>query len=194
VPEGRRPDRVHLAAGQGRHDLGSVVAEDVDDGRCRDAAGWVPVAVGPVHRVVGHRQRLEARVPASAASGAEVPVEVSLHVRRDGQRIITSTARSQVLLTLDGQVVARSSGSSGATLAVPLQLRAGSVRPGQVVPSTVHLVGCTAGAAGSAQPLPPGRYGVVAVLAYGEDALNTSAGDAGGRFQVVSRPAPITVT
>jgi hypothetical protein len=154
------------------------------------SCGLVPVSTGPAADLVV----LEAQVPASAASGAEVPVEVSLHVRRDGQRIITSTARSQVLVARDGQVVARSSGSSTSRPAVPLQLRAGSVWPGQVVPRTVRLVGCTGDAPRSVTSLPPGRYAVVAVLAYGEDALNVSASGAGGRFQVVSPPAPITVT
>jgi hypothetical protein len=149
----------------------------------------VPVSTGPATDLVV----LQVDAPASATSGAEVPVRVSLHVRRDGPRIVTTTARSEILVVHDGQVVA-GSGTSDGRLAVPLPLRAGAVRPGQVLPGTVRLAGCATGAGGSAEPLPPGRYGIVAVLAYGEDALNTSAGGAGGRFQLVSRPVPLQVT
>ena len=74
------------------------------------------------------------------------------------------------------------------------------------MPETVRLSGCATGAGGSAEPLPPGRYGIVAVLAYGQDALNSSVdggaagvvsatgGGGSGQFQVVSRPVPIDVT
>jgi hypothetical protein len=125
-----------------------------------------------------------------------------VHVRRDGPRIVTTSTRSQLLVVRDGRVVGTSP-PSASRLAVPLPLRAGAVRPGQVVPETVRLSGCATAAGGSAEPLPPGRYGIVAVLAYGQDALNSSAGGAvaadgasggAGRFQLVSPPAPLVVT
>jgi hypothetical protein len=161
----------------------------------------VPVSTGPAADLVV----VEASAPASAPSGATVPVRVSLHVRRDGPRIVTTTARSQLLVVRDGQVVGTSP-PPASRLSVPLPLRAGAVRPGQVVPETVRLSGCATSAGGSVQPLPPGRYGIVAVLAYGQDALSSSADGGVGaraagpgagssrRFHLVSRPAPIDVT
>jgi hypothetical protein len=143
-----------------------------------------PVSTGPASNVA----ELRATVPATAASGDEVQAQVSLHVRKDGGRIVALAARSQLLVVRGRHVVAES--APGSTLEVPLQLRAGAVRRTQVVPDTVRLVGC---APGQSQPLPPGTYGVVAVLAYGQDPLNAAAGGGAGRFQLVSPTASLTV-
>jgi hypothetical protein len=144
----------------------------------------LPVSTGPASGVA----ELRVAVPATATSGSEVPAQVSLHVRNDGGRIVAAAARSELLVVRGHDVVAVA--ASRSTLEVPLQLRAGAVRRAQVVPATVRLVGC---APGGARPLPPGRYGVVAVLAYGQDPLNAAAGGGGRQSQLVSAPASLTV-
>src|SRR4029079_15455303 len=81
VPGGPEPvtagdHGVDLAAGKGRDDLGPRVAHQVDDGGRGDATGRVPVTVGPVHRVVGHRELLEAVVTSRRAMAVAVrPVQ-----------------------------------------------------------------------------------------------------------------------
>jgi hypothetical protein len=148
----------------------------------------LPVSSGPASSVA----ELRVAVPGTVPSGGEVQAQVSLHVRHDGGRIVAVAAHSQLLVVRGRDVVAVSApvSASGSTLQVPLQLRAGAVRRAQVVPDTVRLVGC---APGASQPLPPGRYGVVAVLAYGQDPLNAAAAGGAHQFQLVSAPASLTV-
>jgi hypothetical protein len=143
----------------------------------------LPVSSGPASSVA----ELRVAVPGTVQSGGEVQAQVSLHVRHDGGRIVAVAARSQLLVVRGRDVVAVS--APGSTLQVPLQLRAGAVRRAQVVPDTVRLVGC----APASQPLPPGRYGVVAVLGYGQDPLNAAAAGGAHQFRLVSAPASLTV-
>jgi hypothetical protein len=160
----------------------------------------VPSSSGPAANLA----KLSLKAPEIAASGATVPVTVTLRVLSDGIRIITTAAASDVLIVQDGRVVGRSA-ALRPHLAVPLQLRRGADRPAQVVPDTVRLAGCPAGSGAddAKRPaLPRGRYSLVAVLGYGTDALNnavdgptaSSSGVAGQRgFELVSDPVPVTV-
>lgn len=162
---------------------GKPTNSDLPEG-CRQ----LPVSSGPASSVA----ELRVAVPGTVPSGGEVQAQVSLHVRHDGGRIVAVAARSQLLVVRGREVVAVSASvsASGSTLQVPLQLRAGAVRRAQVVPDTVRLVGC---APDASQPLPPGRYGVVAVLGYGQDPLNAAASGGAHQFRLVSAPASLTV-
>jgi hypothetical protein len=152
------------------------------------SCGDIPVSSGPAADLVS----LQISAPGSAGYGAEVAVQVSVVVHADGGRIITDPSRSLVLVTLGDQVVGRVAEPEPG-LPVPLPLTAGTVRPAQVVPGSVRLAGCPTGPTGERTPLPPGRYGLVAVLGYGQDRLYAQAGS-GGRFLLVSDPAWVTAT
>ena len=151
------------------------------------ACGTVPPSSGPASAV----STLRVSAPVSAAAGTEVPVQVSVVVRTDGGRILTDASRSQLLVTKDGTVVGRAR-ATGSALLVPLQLTAGAVRPAQVVPGSVRLSACASGAS-TGSDLPPGQYGIVAVLGYGQDPFNAAPEGSAGAFALVSDPAPLTV-
>jgi hypothetical protein len=165
------------------------------------SCGDVPSSSGPAANLA----KLSLKAPETAASGATVPVTVTVQVLSDGIRIITTAAASDVLIVQDGRVVGRSA-ALRPHLAVPMQLRRGADRPAQVVPDTVRLAGCPAGSGAddAKRPaLPTGRYSLVAVLGYGTDSLNnavdgptaSSSGMAGQRgFTLVSDPVPVTVS
>src|SRR4051812_40685585 len=151
--------------------------------------GSIPTSSGPA----GDLATLQVSAPESGLSGGVIAVLVSVVVQADGPRVVTDPTRSLLLLTLGDQVVGRAA-DPAAGLPVPLPLRAGTVRPAQAVPGSMVLAGCPTGPAGERAPLPPGSYGVVAVLGYGQDQLNgTPAGGPGGQFQLVSQPVWITV-
>ncbi len=153
--------------------------------------GPIPVSSGPASSLA----ELRLSAASTAAGGADVAVRSALHVLADGQRIITGPSMSQLLITQRGEVVGKSDVAQP-DLAVPLVLRAGADRPVQVLPASVRMSGCPAGAgADSRAPLPAGEYGIVAVLGYRQDSLNSAVdGGPGGRqFYLVSSPASITV-
>jgi hypothetical protein len=150
--------------------------------------GPIPASSGPASAVAA----LRVSAPVSAATGTDVPVQVSVVVRAEGGRILTDASRSELLVTKDGAVVGRTA-STGSALLVPVQLSAGAVRPAQVVPASVHLRGCSSGDSGPGSALPPGQYGIVAVLGYGQDPLNAAPEGSAGAFALVSDPSPVTV-
>jgi hypothetical protein len=149
--------------------------------------GTVPVSSGPASAVA----RLTVSAPSTARAGSSVPVESRIEVTNDAPRIITASTGSRILIVRGGRVVGASTG--GSAPAVPLPLRAGTTRPAQALPESVHLAGCTVDAKGA--ELPPGEYALVGVLAYGGDPMNNAQdGGAGSRsFVLVSAPVPITV-
>jgi hypothetical protein len=151
--------------------------------------GDVPVSSGPASDLA----TLQVSAPATASSGTLVAIQVSVAVHADGGRVITEPSRSLILVTRGDQVVGRVAEPERG-LPVPLPLRAGTVRPAQVVPSSARLSGCPSGPSGERAPLPPGSYGIVAVLGYGQDRLNLAQRGSGREFVLVSEPAPITVT
>jgi hypothetical protein len=154
------------------------------------SCGAIPVSSGPASSLA------ELRVSASstAAAGGTVTVQSALHVTSDGQRIITGPSMSNLLITRDGFVVGKSDAAQS-DIAVPLVLRAGATRPVQVVPASIEMSGCAADVGGNRPPLPAGEYGIVAVLGYRLDPLNSAVdgGPGGGQFHLVSKPAMITV-
>ena len=179
------------------------------------ACAPVPVSTGPARAVA----TLVLTAPGSAAGGSTIAVSASLQAAGDGTRIVTDSARSDVLIIADGVVVGRAGGLRD-TLAVPLSLQAG-VRAVLAVPSHLRMAGCggTTGTSLTGPALPAGSYQLVAVLGYSSDALysgvdggvtaNAASGggaDSGsppaGRtlgpggsraFVLVSQPVPITV-
>ena len=152
------------------------------------SCGRVPGSTGPAARLAD----LRVTAPASAAAGATIAVQVVVDVHADGPRIITVPAASRLLITRGATVVGASEPGSGPA-EVPLPLTAGTTRPAQAAPAALTLVGC-AGADGSTQkPLPPGTYGVVAVVAYGQDPLQGAASGGAKQFALVSAPWAISV-
>jgi hypothetical protein len=119
-------------------------------------------------------------------------VQVTVDVLADGQRIITVPASSRLLLTRGTSVVGTSDPGVGPA-GVPLPLSAGATRPAQAVPGTIKLVGCDNADGTAGRPLSPGSYGVVAVLAYGQDPLQGAAGGNAKVFTLVSPPSAVVV-
>ena len=142
-----------------------------------------PLAKGPADTLVV----VAISGPTSAASGSTVTVSSQLVVLSDGSRIVLTAQGSSLEVLRGSSVVARTPTPAGAD--VPLPLRAGASYPGQTLPTQVTLVGC------DGTPLPPGTYGLRAVVAYGGDPLNNANGSAGGsgRFVFVSDP-PVELT
>ncbi len=137
-----------------------------------------PTARGPADNLVV----VAVSGPATAASGSTVTVSSRLVVISNGSRVVLTSHGSSVEVLRGSTVVARTPAPAGPD--VPLPLTAGASYPGQTLPSQVSLVGC------DGSPLPPGSYGLRAVVAYGGDPLGTAPGDAGGagRFVLVSDP------
>lgn len=124
--------------------------------------------------------------PMSAAPGASITVVTQLAVRADGPRIVLRPETSGLQVLRGHTVVTRAVGEPGS--AVPLQLRAGQQRPAQTVPARIALVGC------DGTPLPPGSYGLQAVVGYGSDPMNGAAGAQAGDFTLVSVPVPLIIS
>lgn len=113
-------------------------------------------------------------------------MSAQLVVISSGQRIVLSGLGSAVEILRGSTVVGRAAGPAGAD--VPLPLTAGASYPGQTLPTQVPLVGC------DGTPLPPGAYGLRAVVTYGGDPLNGApAGGGAGSFVLVSDP-PVDLT
>jgi hypothetical protein len=146
------------------------------------------VSTGPASDLV--TVRLSA--PTSARAGETITVRPTLDVQRAGPRIISQPATSRILVTKDGAVVG-STPQGQAGQGIPVILSTGAARPAQAVPTQVTLTGCSAGSGGPGDPLPPGRYGLVAVLSYGQDPLQGAADGSGRAFQLVSEPSVLTV-
>ena len=125
--------------------------------------------------------------PATAPSGSTVTVSSQLVVLSDGSRVVLTPQGSSLEVLRGSTVVARTPAPSGAD--VPVALSAGASYPAQTLPTQVVLVGC------DGTPLPAGRYGLRAVVAYGGDPLNGAVGGAGGagRFVLLSDP-PVDLT
>jgi hypothetical protein len=154
------------------------------------SCGSIPASTGPASQLA----ELRVAVDTSAAPDATVSVRSTLHVRSDGQRIITGPS-SKLLITQHGVVVGKSDAAQH-DLAVPLALRAGATRPVQVLPASIRMSGCPAQVGGHDRPpLSPGEYAIVAVLGYRLDPLNSAVdgGQAHGLFYLVSEPAAITI-
>lgn len=166
----------------------STSGGSVSTSPARSGCGSVPASSGPAAAVA----TLRVSAPFTATPGAELAVRTTLQVRSDGPRIIVGPALSDLLVVRDGVVVGRSGGVRPQVL-VPLALRGGTTRQVQVVPASVRMSGCGEGAA----PLAAGRYELVAVLGYRQDALNSGADGArspgGTQFQLVSDPVVVTV-
>ncbi|HEY2043933.1 MAG TPA: hypothetical protein VGH11_14740 [Jatrophihabitans sp.] len=162
--------------------------------------GQLPVSSGPASSIA----QVHLTGPATAAPGATISVQATLKVTTGGPRIVTGPSLSSLLITQGNRVVGKSGGARPDYL-MPLPLPSGSVKPLQVVPTSITLTACASAAAGSgAAALPAGSYALVAVLGYHVDALNNAAdggpGPAtgsnpatGGTFYLVSDPLPITV-
>jgi hypothetical protein len=129
---------------------------------------------------------VEVTPPVPAAEGASITVVTQLAVRSDGPRIVLRPDTSRLQVLRDDTVVAVALGESGS--AVPLQLRAGQRRPAQTVPGRIALVGC------DDTPLPPGSYGLQAVVGYGNDPMNGAEGGQAGGFTLVSVPVPLVIS
>ena len=124
--------------------------------------------------------------PASAAPGASITVVTRLEVHSDGPRIVLRPETSTLQVLRGDTVLTRAVGGPGS--AVPLQLRAGQQRPAQTVPGRIALVGC------DGTPLPPGSYGLQAVVGYGNDPLNGAEGGQAGDFSLVSVPVALVIS
>jgi hypothetical protein len=143
----------------------------------------VPPSSGPAS--IGARL-IVVPTPTVAAGGGTIRVRAQVEIENAGGRIVTDPGRSELLITRRGRVVGRSGGAPG--LAVPVVLRAGTIRPAQALPDSARLVGA------DGADLEPGEYAVVGVLAYGSDPLHTAPpGGAGRAFALVSEPVPITI-
>lgn len=152
----------------------------------RGAAGCParPPSAGPA----GSAVVVAISAPATAAAGSTVPVSSRLVVLSDGPRIVLRPQSSALEVLRGGAVVARTVGTTGPD--VPMPLSAGASFPGQPLPPQVALVGCD----GSA--LAPGTYQLRAAVGYGSDPLNGApgGGSAGsGSFVLVSDP-PLDLT
>jgi hypothetical protein len=118
--------------------------------------------------------------PPTASVGSTVTVSAELVVLSSGPRIVLAGHGSAVEILRGSAVVGRAAGPAGADVALPLT--AGASYPGQTLPTQVPLVGC------DGAPLPPGAYGLRAVVAYGGDPLNAAPGGVTGSFVLVSDP------
>jgi hypothetical protein len=125
------------------------------------------------------------RAPATAAAGSSLAVSTELVVISSGPRIVLAGHGSSVEILRGSAVVGRTPGPAGAD--VPLPLTAGASYPGQTLPTEVPLVGC------DGAPLPPGSYGLRAVVAYGGDPLNAAPGGVTGSYVLISDP-PVDLT
>ena len=121
----------------------------------------------------------------TATGGEVITVTTSLVVAGDAVRVVLHPATSALLLMQDAEVAAWVGGDAMTDHSVPMPLTGGTTRPAQVVPRTLPLIGC------DGRPLPPGVYGLQAVVGYSRDPLDARAG--AGAFQLVSAPAPLTV-
>lgn len=123
--------------------------------------------------------------PSTATAGGAVTVSAQLVVLSSGPRIVLTGQGSSVEILRESTVVGRAAGPAGAD--VPLPLTAGASYPGQTLPTQVPLVGC------DGAPLPPGSYGLRAVVAYGGDPLNAAPGGVTGSYVLVNDP-PLDLT
>lgn len=127
--------------------------------------------------------------PSTAASGSTVTVSSQLVVLSSGPRIVLTAQGSSMEVLRGSTVVGRTPAAAGPD--IPLPLTTGTSYPGQLLPTRVALVGC------DGSPLPPGAYGLRAVVAYGGDPLGSAPGGTGGagRFVLVSDPpTDLTIT
>lgn len=152
------------------------------------SCGRVPTSTGPAARLV--TLRLESSVATNA--GASVPVTARIDVHHDGPRIITRPTTSRILVTQGDSIVGGSSGSRE-DQDIPVVLTAGASRPAQALPTHVTLSRCLPGSTATGAALPPGTYGLVAVLSYGQDPLQNAAGGGSRSFQLVSKPTTIVI-
>jgi hypothetical protein len=153
--------------------------------------GQVPASTGPAADLV----TLQLTAPSVGRAGTDISVRSVIDVHADGQRIITGPGMAEVVIAQQGKVVGRSS-EARPDLAIPLVLKAGSVRPAQALPSMVQLSGCPDGASGTRSPLPPGQYELIGIMGYRLDPFNSGFDGmrAGGQFEIVSQPVLVTVT
>ena len=149
----------------------------------------LPPSTGPLAGLA----ELTVNAPGTAPAGEWLRVRVTVQIRSNGPRMITTPRTSALLVVSGAGAVARQGGLADSG-AIPLILRAGTVAPAQAVPEAVRL-----SAADGGPPLPPGSYALVAVLGYQTDSLNTRA-DGGlapplraRGFALVSAPVPLEV-
>jgi hypothetical protein len=152
------------------------------------SCGQVPTSTGPAAALV--TVRVES--PGTADAGAAIPVTATIDVHQAGPRIITRPTTSKVLVT-QGQSVVGGMSSPEESHDIPVILTAGASRPAQAVPSHVTLTRCPPAGSATGAPLPPGTYGLVAVVSYGQDPLQGAVGGGSRAFQLVSDAAVIQV-
>jgi hypothetical protein len=158
------------------------------------SCGTVPTSTGPAATAA----TISLHSPSTAPRGSTITVTTTLRALSNRYRIITDPRTSEVLVLADNRVVGRTGHTGRSLLTVPVPLRQAELRPLQVVPDAVRLVGCPAAGRDTGADLPAGRYAMVAVLGYTMDSLNSADSGidrtSGARpFTLVSAPVPLTI-
>jgi hypothetical protein len=158
------------------------------------SCGTVPTSTGPAAAAA----TISLHSPSTAPRGSTITVTTTLQTLANQYRIITDPRTSVVLVLAGNRVVGRTGHTGRSLLTVPVPLRPAELRPLQVVPGIVRLVGCPTAGGDIGADLPAGQYAVVAVLGYTMDSLNSAESGidrtSGARpFTLVSAPVPLTI-
>jgi hypothetical protein len=165
------------------HDLPRVTAGLVQTGML--TCGSVPVSTGPKAK----RMTASLQAPSSGQAGLRVDLQMTFS-STDGRRVFVDTGSPLTLIVRDGYVIGKYPDDGGMAA-----IAYGAAAPGGIpLPTNVVLSGCPHGRTDpmhpdhSRNPLPPGRYDLVAVI------RETDGTKTGRPSVIVSAPTTIEVT